>query len=95
MPVIDMTINQIEDVTKNNRRKRHEAPVLAQAFHAKGLSNECWVDAEEEAISKAGQTRQEAKNMRIIDLGPANLGRKKYCTGHEEAPKTAHSGSDN
>lgn len=50
MPVVNMAIDQIEDVTENDRRKRHGAPILTQAIHAEGLSNECWVAAEEEAV---------------------------------------------
>lgn len=50
MPVIDMAINQIEDVTEENRSKCHAAPILTQAIHTEGFSNECWVDAEEKAV---------------------------------------------
>ena len=50
MPVVDMAIDQIENVTERDRRKRHGAPILTQAVDAEGLSNECWVDTEEEAV---------------------------------------------
>ena len=91
MPVVYLAIDQIENVTEDNRRKRHAAPVLTEAIHAEGLGNESWVNAEEEAIGEASQTRQEAKSVRIINLGPTDLGEKKNCAGYEEAPKTAHS----
>ena len=50
MLVIDTTVNQSKDVTEKDGRKGHAAPILTEAVHAEGLSNEGWVDAEEEAI---------------------------------------------
>ena len=50
MPIVDMAIGQIEYVTEKDRRKSHGAPILTQAIHTEGLSNERWVDAKEEAV---------------------------------------------
>lgn len=51
MLVIDMAIDQIEDVTEEDRRKGHGTPILTEASYAEGLNDECWVNAKQEAVS--------------------------------------------
>ena len=40
MLVIDSTVDQSKDVTEKDGREGHAAPILTEAVHAEGLSNE-------------------------------------------------------
>ena len=48
--VENVTIQEVEDISGDDRRQTHPTPVLAEAVDAEGVSNESRVDAEEEAI---------------------------------------------
>ncbi len=91
MSIVDMPIDEVEDVAENDRCQRHTTPILAQAMNAKSFGNESWVDAKEEAVGQACESRDKAKDMGVLDAGAADLGNEEDAAGDEEAPKARHS----
>ncbi len=91
MSIVDVPIDEVEDVTENDRCQRHTAPILAQALDAKSLGNKSWIDAEEEAVGQACKSRDKPKDMGIFSAGTANLRSEKDAAGDEKAPEARHS----
>lgn len=90
MPVINPSIDQIKDIPRNHRRKRHAAPVLAQAGNPKGLCDEGGIDAKEEAVREAGEAGNKTKEVGVLDAGAADLGAAEDDGGGKEAPEAGH-----
>lgn len=88
--VVNMSINEIKDITKDDRGKRHVTPILAQSINAEGFSNKRWIDTEEEAVAQACESGNEAKNMGVVDTSAADLSYKEDAARDKEAPKTRH-----
>lgn len=51
--IINLTIEQIKDIRRNDGRERDEAPILAHAADAKPLGHDGWEDTKEEPITQA------------------------------------------
>ena len=78
MLIVNVSIYEVEDVTENDRGERHAAPILTQAPNAKSLSDEGGIHSKQEPIGQASETRDEPKNMGVIDAGATGLGDQKY-----------------
>lgn len=89
MAVKDDTVEEVEDVSGQDGRQGHEAPVLRQAVDAKGLGDDGGEDAKEEAVAEAGQAGDEAEEVRVLNVDGAQLGRDKDGGGEREAPDAA------
>lgn len=57
--VVDGAVEQVEDITAENRREGHGAPVLREAADAERVGYERGEDAEQEAVGYACHARDE------------------------------------
>lgn len=87
--VEDEAVEDVEHVAGEDGRQRHEAPVLAEAVDAKGLSDDGREDAEEEAVAQPGEPGDEPEEVRARDVERADLRDAEDQAGNDEAPHTA------
>lgn len=84
--IVDFAVEDVEDVARDNGRKCHEAPVLAEAMDAESLSDDGGKHSKEEPVRDAGQTRDKPQKMRVDDVEGDNLGDEKDSAGGNETP---------
>lgn len=85
--VKDHAVKQVEDVARDDRAERHEAPVLAEAVDAERLGDDGGEDAKEKAVAEPREARDEAEQVGILDAEGAKLGDAEDETGNDEAPR--------
>ncbi len=85
--VVDAAVQQVEDVARQDGRQGHGAPVLAQAVHAEAVGHQARVDAEEHAIRKARQARDQHQKLRGRHADGDELGQTKHAGRGEQAPE--------
>ena len=86
MCIVDLAIQQIEDVPRNNRSEGHGPPILRQAVHAETVRHERWIHAEENPVREARQRGDEDQPVRVLDPCGDYLDDAEDEAGDEEAP---------
>jgi hypothetical protein len=72
--IVDDAVKEIENIARKHWSKGHATPVLAKAMDTKGLCNNRRIDAKEEAVRQACQTRDKLKIIRVLNGNGTKLG---------------------
>lgn len=86
--IVDPTVQQVEDVARDNRREGHGAPVLTQTVHPEAMCHQARVYAEEDTVGKAREPRHEDQEMWVIDYCPCDLCEAENDGGDEKTPES-------
>lgn len=84
--IIGSAVEEIENIGRDDRAQRHEAPILAEAVDAKCFGDDGWKDAEKETVAQTRETRDEAKKVGVLDIESAGLCDEKYEAGQYQTP---------
>lgn len=88
--VVDSAVEEVEDVSAENRGQGHHTPVLGKTADAESLCNQRWEDAEQEAVRDAREAGDDNQRVRVGNGGSAELSKSEDQGGDEETPSAGH-----
>lgn len=77
MRIIHKSIEEVEDIARHNRGECHAPPILAEAMNTESFGDKGRENAEQEAISKACQSRHKLKIVRVFNANCTKLRSRK------------------
>jgi hypothetical protein len=85
--VQNAAVDEVEDVSRNDRSHSHSAPVNAHTRWAESIRDESGVDAEESAIRQTRKPREKKQLIRILKRKTHNLRRSENASRAHKRPE--------
>ena len=88
MRIVDPPVDQIEDVSRDDRSKCHCPPILTQSVNTKCMSNDTRINTKQHSISESSKSGNRDKQDRIGDTQRSDLCTDKDDARDEQTPES-------